>query len=75
MRQESLLCQAKASLRAEHGLGRTPSRRYPNLIEDIEFEGPDECWVGLITYVRLPSTFATWQRSWTPTRASVSAGI
>jgi putative transposase len=56
MRHESLLCQLKRRF--------TPTthsahyfRRYPNLIEDTELEGPDEGWVADITYVRLPSTF------------------
>ena len=83
MRQESLLCQLKRRFApttdSEHSF-----RRYPNLIEDIEFEGPDECWVADITYVRLPSTFCYlaaysrkcvgWHLSrWIETRLTLSA--
>jgi len=56
MRQESLLCQLKRRFALTTDSAHS-FRRYPNLIEDIEFEGPDECWVADITYVRLPSTF------------------
>jgi putative transposase len=56
MRQESLLCQLKRRFAPSTDSAHS-FRRYPNLIEDIEFEGPDECWVADITYVRLPSTF------------------
>ncbi len=28
-----------------------PHRRYPNLIKDLEFHGPNEAWTGNITYV------------------------
>lgn len=56
MRQESLLCQLKRRFKVTTDSAH-PFSRYPNLIEDIELQGPDEGWVADITYVRLPSTF------------------
>lgn len=56
MRQESLLCQLKGRFALTTDSAHS-FRRYPNLIEDIELDGPDEGWVADITYVRLPSTF------------------
>jgi len=56
MRHESLLCQLKRRFKVTTDSAHS-FRRYPNLIEDIELEGPDEGWVADITYVRLPSTF------------------
>jgi putative transposase len=56
MRHESLLCQLKRRFKVTTDSAH-PFRRYPNLIEDIELQGPDEGWVADITYVRLPSTF------------------
>lgn len=56
MRQESLLCQLKRRFAPTTDSAHS-FRRYPNLIEDIELQEPDECWVADITYVRLPSTF------------------
>lgn len=56
MRHESLLCQLKRRFTPTTDSAHS-FRRYPNLIEDIELEGPDEGWVADITYVRLPSTF------------------
>jgi putative transposase len=56
MRRESLLCQLKRRFAPTTDSAHS-FRRYPNLIEDIELQEPDECWVADITYVRLPSTF------------------
>lgn len=56
MRHESLLCQLKRRFTPTTDSAHS-FRRYPNLIEDIELQGPDEGWVADITYVRLPSTF------------------
>jgi putative transposase len=56
MRHESLLCQLKRRFKVSTDSAH-PFRRYPNLIEDIELQGPDEGWQADITYVRLPSTF------------------
>jgi putative transposase len=56
MRHVSLLCQLKRRFKVTTDSAHS-FRRYPNLIEDIELEGPDEGWVADITYVRLPSTF------------------
>jgi putative transposase len=56
MRHESLLCQLKRRFTPTTDSAHS-FRRYPNLIEDIELEGPDKGWVADITYVRLPSTF------------------
>lgn len=55
MRQENLLVQVKRYVRttfSQHGLGA-----YPNLIKDLEPEGPDHIWVGDITYIRLRTEF------------------
>ena len=56
MRQESLLCQIKRRFRSttdsSHSL-----KRYPNLIEDLQLDGPDLVWLSDITYVRLPQSF------------------
>lgn len=56
MRHESLLCQLKRRFTPTTDSAHS-FRRYPNLIEEVELEGPDEGWVADITYVRLPSTF------------------
>lgn len=56
MRHESLLCQLKRRFKVTTDSAHS-FRRYPNLIEEVELEGPDEGWVADITYVRLPSTF------------------
>jgi transposase InsO family protein len=56
MRHESLLCQLKRRFKVTTDSAHS-FRRYPNLLEDIELQGPDEGWVADITYVRLPSTF------------------
>jgi putative transposase len=56
MRQESLLCQIKRRFRSttdsSHSL-----KRCPNLIEELELDGPDLVWLSDITYVRLPQSF------------------
>lgn len=55
MRQENLLVQVKRYVRttfSQHGL-----EAYPNLIKDLEPEGPDHIWVGDITYIRVRSEF------------------
>ncbi len=56
MRDESLLCQLKRGFvrttDSNHGL-----RVYPNLLAGRALSGPDEAWVGDITYVRLPTCF------------------
>ena len=56
MRQESLLCRMKRRFRSttdsSHSL-----KRYPNLIEELELDGPDLVWLSDITYVRLPQSF------------------
>lgn len=88
MRHESLLCQLKRRFKVTTDSAH-PFRRYPNLIEDIELQGPDEGWVADITYVRLPSTLCYlaaildaysrkkcvgWQLSrWIGTRLTLSA--
>jgi transposase InsO family protein len=56
MREESLLCQIKRRFKPTTDSAHS-FRRYPNLIEDIEIDGPDEGWVADITYVRLPTSF------------------
>ncbi len=56
MREESLLCQIKRRFKPTTDSAHS-FRRYPNLIEDIELDGPDEGWVADITYVRLPTSF------------------
>jgi len=55
MREETLLVQVKRYVRttfSQHGLGR-----YPNLIKDLEPEGPDHIWCADITYIRLRGWF------------------
>jgi len=56
MREESLLCQIKRRFKVTTNSAHS-FRRYPNLIEDTEIDGPDEGWVADITYVRLPTSF------------------
>ncbi len=51
MRQETLLVQVKRYVRtnfSRHGL-----EQYPNLVRDLEPEGPDHIWCGDIIYIRL----------------------
>jgi len=51
MGEENLLVQVKRYVRitfSQHGLGR-----YPNLIKDLEPEGPNHIWCGDITYIRV----------------------
>jgi hypothetical protein len=56
MREGSLLCQLKRHLvpttDSAHSL-----RSYPNLIKDVEPDGPDRIWLSDITYIRLPTAF------------------
>jgi putative transposase len=58
MRQEALLCQLQrrfvVTTDATHGL-----RTYPNLLTAAVLAGPDQAWVADLTYVRLPTTFAS----------------
>ena len=57
MWQESLLCQLKRHLvvttDSRHALGT-----YANLAARFEPTGPDQLWIGDITYIRLPTAFA-----------------
>ena len=75
MREESLLCQLKRrfvpTTDSAHAFGR-----YPNLIKDIEIERLDQAWISDTspTSGYLPPS-VIWRRSWTPTPASVWAGI
>jgi putative transposase len=56
MREESLLCQL-----TRHFVVTTDSRhagrRYPNLIEGLAPDRPDQVWQADITYIRLPTGF------------------
>ena len=55
MREENLLVQVKRYVRttfSQHGLGH-----YPNLIKDLEPEGPNHIWCGDITYIRVRADF------------------
>ncbi len=56
MRAEALLCQLQRSwvttTDSRHGL-----RTYPNLLAGLVLTGPNQAWVGDITYVRLPTCF------------------
>lgn len=55
MREEDLLVQVRRYVRttfSQHGLGW-----YPNLIKNLEPEGPNHIWCGDITYIRLRSEF------------------
>jgi putative transposase len=58
MRQEALLCQLQrrfvVTTDSTHGL-----RTYPNLLTAAVLAGPDQAWVADLTYVRLPTTFAS----------------
>jgi len=56
MREESLLCQIKRRFKVTTNSAHAFAR-YPNLIEDMELDGPDEGWVSDITYIRLPTGF------------------
>ena len=57
MRQESLLCQLQrrfvVTTDSAHGL-----RTYPNLLADAVLTAPDQAWVAVSTYIRLPAAFA-----------------
>ena len=56
MREESLLCQLKRRF-----VPTTDSAlsfgSYPNLLKDVELDGPSQSWISDITYVRLPTSF------------------
>ena len=56
MRQESLVCQLKRrfvpTTDSTHSFGSCP-----NLLKDVELDGPDQSWISDITYVRLPTSF------------------
>ena len=56
MREECLLCRIK-----RHFVHTTNSRHgapvYPNLLKQLVVHGPNQAWVGDITYIRLPSCF------------------
>jgi putative transposase len=56
MREESLLCQLKRSFMPTTDSAHS-FRSYPNLIKDVEPEGPDRIWLSDITYIRLPTAF------------------
>ena len=56
MRDESLLCQLKRRFKATTDSAHS-FRSYPNLIKDVEPEGPDRIWLSDITYIRLPTAF------------------
>ena len=61
MRQEALLCQLQrrfvVTTDAAHAL-----QSFPNLLAGTELMGPDQAWVADLTYVRLPTTFASLAR-------------
>jgi putative transposase len=56
MREESLVCQLKLrfvpTTDSAHSFGS-----YPNLLKDVELDGPSQSWISDITYVRLPTSF------------------
>jgi putative transposase len=56
MRQESLLCQLKRRFVLTTGSAHSFGS-YPNLLKDVELDGPDQIWISDITYIRLPTTF------------------
>ena len=56
MREESILCQLKRGFKATTDSAHSLNR-YPNLIKDVEPEGPDRIWLSDITYIRLPTAF------------------
>ena len=56
MRQEALLCQIKRRFRATTDSSH-PLRRYPDLIAELQLDGPDLVWLSDITHVRLPEGF------------------
>ena len=56
MRQEALLCQIKRRFRPTTDSSH-PLKRYPNLIAELQLDGPDLVWLSDITYVRLPEGF------------------
>jgi putative transposase len=56
MREESLLCQLKRRLVPATDSAHS-FRSYPNLIKDVEPEGPGWIWLSDITYIRLPTAF------------------
>ncbi len=75
MREESLLCQLRRRFKVTTDSAHS-FRSYPNLIKDVDPEGPDRIWLSDITYIRLPTAFsAIWRRSWTLTPATVWVGL
>jgi putative transposase len=56
MREESLLCQLRRRFKATTDSAHS-FRSYPNLIKDVDPEGPDRIWLSDITYIRLPTAF------------------
>ena len=74
MGEESLLCQLKRrfvlTTDSAHSFGS-----YPNLLKDVELDGPDQSWISDITYVLLPTSFCYLAAiKWTPTPESAWAG-
>ena len=74
MRQESLLCQLRRrfvpTTDSTHSFGSCP-----NLLKDVELDGPDQSWISDITYVGLPTSFCYLAAiKWTPTPESAWAG-
>ena len=56
MREESLLCQLQRRFKVTTDSAHS-SKRYPNLLKEVELDGLDQGWISDITYVRLPTTF------------------
>lgn len=56
MREESLLCQLKKRFVVTTN-SRHPFEAYPNLLEGMVLERPDQAWQSDITYIRLPACF------------------
>ncbi len=56
MRHESLLCQLRrrfvVTTDSRHG-----ERRYPNLVQEVVLDRPNQVWVADITYIHLPTAF------------------
>ncbi len=56
MREESLLCQLHRRFKVTTDSAH-PFSSHPNLLKDVELDGPDQGWISDITYVRLPTSF------------------
>ena len=56
MREESLLCQLRCRFKVTTNSAHS-FRSHPNLLKDVELDGPDQGWISDITYVRLPTSF------------------